>query len=162
MTKRQPSPKSSSKPFERGLVEVFTGDGKGKTSAALGVALRALGHNLRVYIIYFMKGGYPYGEQQILSQLPNISFFEDGETDKRPVVVAETYGTHFANPDAGKGHRVTGCDPLRILEGNGDIAFTDEGIVLLDPQYPAKQQGERNDGGQADLEWCIESCSHSL
>lgn len=74
MTKRQPSPKSSSKPFDQGLVQIFTGDGKGKTSAALGVALRALGHNLRVYIIYLMKGGYPYGEQQILSQLPNISF----------------------------------------------------------------------------------------
>ncbi len=68
------SPSSSSPRLTRGLVEVFTGNGKGKTTAALGVALRALGHNLRVYIVYFMKGGYPYGEQQILSQLPNISF----------------------------------------------------------------------------------------
>ncbi|MFC2002639.1 cob(I)yrinic acid a,c-diamide adenosyltransferase [Chloroflexota bacterium] len=64
----------SRKSLDQGLVEVFTGDGKGKTSAALGVALRALGHNLKVYIVYFMKGGYPYGEQQLLTQLPNISF----------------------------------------------------------------------------------------
>lgn len=55
-------------------MEVFTGNGKGKTTAALGIALRALGHNLRVHIVYFMKGGYPYGEQQILSQLPHVSF----------------------------------------------------------------------------------------
>ena len=63
----------SSKRLDRGLVEIFTGNGKGKTSAALGIALRALGHNLRVHIILFMKGKYPYSEQKTLSQLPNIS-----------------------------------------------------------------------------------------
>ena len=64
-----------------GLVEIFTGNGKGKTSAALGVVLRALGHGLRVHIVYFMKGDYPYGEQKILSQLPNISFTAFGQED---------------------------------------------------------------------------------
>lgn len=59
-------------------MEVFTGDGKGKTSAALGVALRALGHDLRVFIVYFMKGNFPYGEQRILSQLPNVTFAQFG------------------------------------------------------------------------------------
>lgn len=68
------TPASSSPRLTKGLVEVYTGSGKGKTTAALGVALRALGHNLHVYIVYFMKGGYPYGEQQILAKLPNISF----------------------------------------------------------------------------------------
>jgi len=65
----------------RGLVQVFTGDGKGKTSAALGVALRALGHGLKVYIAYFMKGDYPYGERASLSKLPNIKFQSFGKTD---------------------------------------------------------------------------------
>ncbi|MFC1924948.1 cob(I)yrinic acid a,c-diamide adenosyltransferase [Chloroflexota bacterium] len=64
-----------------GLLEIFTGDGKGKTSAALGVVLRALGHGLRVHVIYFMKGDYPYGEQKILSQLPNVSFATFGQLD---------------------------------------------------------------------------------
>lgn len=59
-------------PCEKGLVEIFTGDGKGKTSAALGIALRAIGHNLRVHIIYFMKGDYPYGEREVLCRLPNV------------------------------------------------------------------------------------------
>jgi cob(I)alamin adenosyltransferase len=63
----------------RGLVEIFTGNGKGKTSAALGVVLRALGHNLRVHIVYFMKGNYPYGEQKILSQLSNVSLARFGQ-----------------------------------------------------------------------------------
>jgi len=63
----------------KGLVEVFTGDGKGKTSAALGVVLRALGHGLKVFIVYFMKGDFPYGEQKILSQLPNVAFAKFGQ-----------------------------------------------------------------------------------
>lgn len=57
-----------------GLVEIFTGNGRGKSSAALGVVLRALGHGLRVHIVYFMKGNYPYGEQKSLSQLSNVTF----------------------------------------------------------------------------------------
>jgi cob(I)alamin adenosyltransferase len=57
----------------RGLVEIFTGEGKGKTSAALGTIIRALGHGLRVYIVFFMKGDFPYGEHKILCQLPNCT-----------------------------------------------------------------------------------------
>ncbi|MCJ7828320.1 MAG: cob(I)yrinic acid a,c-diamide adenosyltransferase [Dehalococcoidia bacterium] len=57
----------------RGLVEIFTGEGKGKTSAALGAIVRALGHGLRVYIVFFMKGDFPYGEQKILCQFPNCT-----------------------------------------------------------------------------------------
>jgi cob(I)alamin adenosyltransferase len=79
MTNSQEASLSSSKSFDQGLVEIFTGDGKGKTSAALGITLRALGHNLRVYIIFFMKGGYPYSERQILDMLPNISFSSFGQ-----------------------------------------------------------------------------------
>jgi cob(I)alamin adenosyltransferase len=56
-----------------GLVEIFTGEGKGKTSAALGAVIRALGHGLRVYVVFFMKGDFPYGEQKILCQLPNCT-----------------------------------------------------------------------------------------
>ena len=63
----------------QGLVQVFTGDGKGKTSAALGCVIRALGHGLRVFIIFFMKGDYPYGERNILSQLPNLSLASFGQ-----------------------------------------------------------------------------------
>jgi cob(I)alamin adenosyltransferase len=62
-----------------GLVEVFTGNGKGKTSAALGMVLRACGHDLRIYIVHFMKGDYSYGEQQVLSKLPNVSFSRFGQ-----------------------------------------------------------------------------------
>ena len=56
----------------KGLVQVFTGNGKGKTTAALGTILRATGHGLRVHIVFFMKGDYPYGEYSSLSKLPNV------------------------------------------------------------------------------------------
>jgi cob(I)alamin adenosyltransferase len=46
----------------RGLIHVYTGDGKGKTTAAIGLALRAAGQNIQVYIIQFMKGGHYTGE----------------------------------------------------------------------------------------------------
>ncbi len=64
-----------------GLVYVFTGDGKGKTSAALGIALRAAGHGLRTHVTFFMKGEYPYGEQKTLGLLPNIDVARFGSLE---------------------------------------------------------------------------------
>jgi len=62
------------KALNQGLVQVYTGNGKGKTTAALGLAARAQGQGLKVHIIFFMKGGYPYGERVSLDQMPNISY----------------------------------------------------------------------------------------
>ncbi|MGD8506243.1 MAG: cob(I)yrinic acid a,c-diamide adenosyltransferase [Candidatus Bathyarchaeota archaeon] len=58
--------------LEKGLVQVYTGDGKGKTSAAFGAALRAIGRDLKVYVIQFIKGGFDYGELHIVEKLPNL------------------------------------------------------------------------------------------
>ncbi|MFB0506072.1 MAG: cob(I)yrinic acid a,c-diamide adenosyltransferase [Thermodesulfobacteriota bacterium] len=57
----------------KGMVHVYTGAGKGKTTAALGLAMRALGHGLKVYVIQFMKGNIRYGEVEMARQLsPNL------------------------------------------------------------------------------------------
>jgi len=60
--------------FTNGLIQVYSGNGKGKTTAALGLAVRAVGHGARVHIVFFMKGPFPYGEREILINLPNLSF----------------------------------------------------------------------------------------
>jgi len=55
--------------MEKGLIQVFTGNGKGKTTAALGVALSAVAHGKRVIMVQFMKGNVEYGEQRSASKL---------------------------------------------------------------------------------------------
>ena len=55
--------------LSQGLVQVYTGNGKGKTTAAFGLAIRAVGHGFRVYIIQFMKGKNDSGELEGLKRL---------------------------------------------------------------------------------------------
>jgi len=55
--------------MERGFIQVYTGNGKGKTTAALGLALRAVGHGMKVLIIQFMKGKAGYGEMESAKRL---------------------------------------------------------------------------------------------
>jgi len=54
---------------EKGLVIVYTGGGKGKTTAALGLALRAIGYNHKVCMIQFIKGSWHYGEMDSSKKL---------------------------------------------------------------------------------------------
>ena len=62
----------------KGLICIYTGNGKGKTTAALGTILRASGHGLRTLIVFFMKGDYDYGEFRVLSKLPNVDMASFG------------------------------------------------------------------------------------
>ena len=65
---------------KKGLLIVFTGNGKGKTTASLGMALRTIGHGYKVAIIQFIKGGWTTGEEKALKMLsPNISWHSLGE-----------------------------------------------------------------------------------
>lgn len=61
--------KSGKKDSGRGLLIVYTGDGKGKTTAALGMTLRAVGYGWKVCIIQFVKGSWKYGELKGLKRL---------------------------------------------------------------------------------------------
>mgnify|MGYP002135081642 CR=1 FL=1 len=59
------------------MIQIYTGKGKGKTTAGLGLAIRAFGQGLKVAIVYFDKGGEDYGERKVLKQL-GIDFFPTG------------------------------------------------------------------------------------
>jgi cob(I)alamin adenosyltransferase len=61
-----------------GRIIINTGDGKGKTTAAFGVALRAAGHGLKIAVVQFLKGTWDYGETHALEELPNIELTRVG------------------------------------------------------------------------------------
>ena len=65
--------------LEQGLVQVYTGNGKGKTPAALGLALRAVGRGLTVCMFQFIKGGGSYGEHLAAVRLaPELTIIQTG------------------------------------------------------------------------------------
>jgi cob(I)alamin adenosyltransferase len=63
----------------KGMVHVYTGGGKGKTTAALGLALRAIGHGGKVFMLQFMKGSKNYGEIIAAEKyLPDLTIIQSG------------------------------------------------------------------------------------
>ncbi len=79
--------------LEQGLVQIYTGEGKGKTTAALGLALRALGRNLKVYMLQFLKGedtgelhaGRLFGDKFVIEQTGLKGFIRRGKIDPADV-----------------------------------------------------------------------------
>lgn len=64
-----------------GLLQVYTGDGKGKTTASLGLALRAIGHGMKVCMIQFMKNSDIYGEVRLAERMPGLTIIPVGRHD---------------------------------------------------------------------------------
>lgn len=110
-------------PRERmGLVVVITGNGKGKTTSALGMVLRAVGHGMRVCLIQFMKGDMYSGE---IDAIPRLA----------PLVEHHMTGKGFcgilANPYPFEEHRANAQDAIslareKIVSGEFDMVVLDE------------------------------------
>jgi len=123
------SPTSSS---HKGLIQVFTGEGKGKTSAALGSVIRALGNGLRVFIVAFMKAGHASGEWEVLSGLPNLSVARFGAG---PLVNP----ANIRPQDREEAMKALAEARQAMLSGNYDLIVLDEvnvavawGLIKLD------------------------------
>lgn len=105
-----------------GLVVVITGDGKGKTTSALGIALRAAGHNMKVCIIEFMKGDMYSGEIDGIKKLsPNVELHLTGKG----------FCGIMGNPYPFQEHRANAQEAIRLsedkmLSGNYDVIILDE------------------------------------
>ena len=112
-------------PLEHGLIQVYTGSGKGKTTAALGLALRAAGHGFKVCIIQFMKGWPDYGELEGVKHLPGVKLRQFGRAefvDKENPDPVDVRMAHDALRHAGE-----------VMEsGEYDILVLDEINVALD------------------------------
>ncbi len=108
----------------RGLVQVYTGDGKGKTTAALGLALRAAGHGLRTYIGQFMKG-QPYGELEAARLLtPYLTIEQYGRPSFVHVERATPEDIRCARDGLARAREA-------LLSGCYDIVVLDEVCVAL-------------------------------
>jgi cob(I)alamin adenosyltransferase len=110
---------------KKGLVQVYTGDGKGKTTAALGCALRACGHGMKVYVIQFMKGDIHYGELKIQDQISNLKIVQFG----KPTFVNKD---NPAKEDIDLAQLALEHAKVIIEEGEYDIVILDELNVAID------------------------------
>ena len=108
-----------------GLVQLYTGNGKGKTTAALGLALRACGKGMKVYVIQFMKGRINYGELESAKLLPGMVIEQFG----RPEFVDKA---NPAKEDIELARKGLERAKEIVTSGEYDIVILDEINIALD------------------------------
>ena len=103
---------------KKGLIIVNTGNGKGKTTAALGVALRACGYGMKVLMLQFFKGNWKYGE---LRSAPKLGTFEI-----RPMGHGFTWESKDIEVDKRMVREAWKAASAEILSGKYDLVILDE------------------------------------
>ena len=106
----------------QGLVIVHTGDGKGKTTAALGLALRAWGSGLRVLILQFIKGGQRYGELDAIKALKNV----------RDTIEVRQCGLGFTRRDESRKAEHIAAAKEAVREAEREIVSGAWDLIILD------------------------------
>lgn len=108
----------------KGLVIVFTGDGKGKTTAAIGMSVRAAGHGMRVRIIQFIKGAWRTGEEAALRRLsPEIELTRAG----RGFTIERLRDERISDEEHAVAAKAGYADAREVLtSGGADILVLDE------------------------------------
>ncbi len=99
---------------EKGIVMLFTGDGKGKTTAAVGAAVRAAGHGAEVLIIQFMKGRL-YGELAAAEKLDNLTIEQHGRDEFVDPKNPEKIDIELAEKGWARALEVVASDPPSLL-----------------------------------------------
>ncbi|HEX8961109.1 MAG TPA: cob(I)yrinic acid a,c-diamide adenosyltransferase [Geobacteraceae bacterium] len=131
--------------LERGCIQVYTGNGKGKTTAALGLALRAAGRELKVCMIQFMKGGGPYGEHLAAPRLaPYLTIIQTGREGWVNRENPDPEDFRLAREALVMAQEVLNCgdyDLVILDEINGAVSFgligVDDVLALMGRKPPA-------------------------
>ncbi len=110
--------------LDRGLVEVYTGDGRGKTTAAIGLAFRAVGHGFHVHIIQFMKGDMGYGEVRSCVAHPLIEIEQFGRKEFVNLAEPSTVDIEMAQKGLARAREV-------LTGGEADVVILDELNVAM-------------------------------
>ncbi len=111
---------------KRGIVMVNTGDGKGKSTAAFGLALRAVGHDKKVMIVQFMKGNDQYGEvQAVRKYLPMIRLEQTGTEN-----FVDKYNPEEIDVEEAQRGVALGLEAVK--SGDYDLVILDEINVAMD------------------------------
>ena len=113
---------SPRKRLKQGLIQVYFGRGKGKTTAAIGQGLRATGHGFKVYMIQFMKGNYKYGEIEAIKSILNFELRQFGS----PELIAEP-----GEFDINEGKKALAFAKEIIMSDDHDIVILDEVGVAI-------------------------------
>ena len=109
------------------MVQVYTGDGKGKTSAAMGAVLRAAGQGLRVCVIQFMKAGAVPGEVKALAALPaQVQVYRFGKKPKPGEDFAWVDPKNPAEEDLQEAREAFECAKKAITSDEHDLVVLDE------------------------------------
>jgi len=115
--------KVATKTIEKGLIIVHTGPGKGKTSAALGMVVRAIGHDMKVGVVQFVKGAMATGEKAVFDRFPELIEFKpmgegftwDTQDRARDIAVARTAWEEVKRMIADPSYRMVVADELNIV-----------------------------------------------
>lgn len=115
--------KVATKTVEKGLVIIHTGPGKGKTSAALGMAVRAIGHGMKVGVIQFVKGAMATGEKAVFDRFPDLIEFKpmgegftwDTQDRTRDIAVAREAWDEVKRMIADPSYAMVIADELNIV-----------------------------------------------
>lgn len=110
------------KTVKRGVIVVNTGDGKGKSSSAFGVAIRAAGHGQRVGLVQFIKGTWKTGEQAAVKRFPEIEHVVSGD--------GFTWNTQDRERDVQSAR--AGWDTAKRMIERGDADGKPYDVVILD------------------------------
>ncbi len=115
-----------------GTVQVYTGDGKGKTTAALGLALRAWGHGARVLVIQFMKGRINYGELAATKKLDGFDVEQYGRETFVDKADPAPEDRALAREALGRARRVIAENKYNLVVLDEVNVAADYGLVAVD------------------------------